>query len=56
MERVEFTGSGEFLVTQVRRGCPQDRLLRSPPNLKGIYALGLLNEVLQEKNLPPVAE
>jgi len=28
--------------------------IRSEPELRGIYSLGLLNEVLQEKNLPPV--
>ncbi len=29
--------------------------LRQQPDLRGIYELGLLNEVLHQKNLPPVA-
>ncbi len=57
MDRIEFTWDPlsaslrQSAVTAHRLG-----LLRSSPDLTGIYSLGLLNEVLRGKHLPPVAD
>jgi NitT/TauT family transport system substrate-binding protein len=57
MERVEFTW--DPISSSLRKSAEAAHkvgFLRTMPDLKGIYSLGLLNEVLKEKNLPPVAE
>lgn len=57
MKRIEFTwdpiSSSLFKCAEAAR---QVRFLRKDPELKGIYDLGLLQEVLKEKKLPPVEE
>ncbi|MBI3879640.1 MAG: ABC transporter substrate-binding protein [Verrucomicrobia bacterium] len=57
MERVEFTWDpiSASLHTSAE-SAHKIGFLRSAPNLKGIYSLGPLNEVLKEKNLPAVRE
>lgn len=57
MERVEFTW--DPISSSLRNSANaayQAGFLRKPPDLNGIHSLKLLNEVLKEKNLPPVAE
>jgi hypothetical protein len=57
MERVEFTW--DPVSTSLRQSAEAAHkvgFLKTPPDLTGIYSLGLLNEVLQEKNLPAVAK
>ena len=57
MERVEFTWDPIGASLRKSAGAAyQVGFLRTPPDLAGIYSLRLLNEVLQEKQLPPVAE
>jgi NitT/TauT family transport system substrate-binding protein len=57
MQRVEFTWDP---VSSSLRKCAEAAhkvgFLRKPPDLRGIYALDLLNEVLREKNLAVVAD
>jgi NitT/TauT family transport system substrate-binding protein len=57
MKRVEFTwdpvSSSLFKSAEAAH---QVGFIRKVPDLKGIYDLGLLQEVLKEKNLPPVQE
>src|SRR6185503_16564277 len=53
MERVEFTW--DPVSASLRKSADaayKIHFLRTVPDLKGIYALNLLNEVLREKNLP----
>jgi NitT/TauT family transport system substrate-binding protein len=57
LQRVEFTW--DPISTSLRKSADaahQVGFLRKPPDLKGIHSLKLLNEVLKEKNLPPVGE
>jgi NitT/TauT family transport system substrate-binding protein len=57
MERIEFTW--DPVVSSLHKSAEAAHkvgLFRTPPDLKGIYSLDLLNEVLKEKNLPAVAQ
>lgn len=57
MERVEFTW--DPITSSLHKSADaahQAGFLRKPPDLHGIHSLKLLNEVLKERNLPPVAE
>jgi NitT/TauT family transport system substrate-binding protein len=57
LERVEFTW--DPISSSLRKSADAAHevgFLRKPPDLNGIHSLKLLNEVLEEKNLPPVAE
>jgi NitT/TauT family transport system substrate-binding protein len=57
MERVEFTW--DPVSASLRKSAEAAHkvgFLKAPPDLKGIYSLGPLNEALKEKNLPAVAE
>jgi len=57
MERVEFTW--DPIAASLRKSAEaayKVGFLKTPPDLTGIYSLGMLNEVLKEKNLPAVAE
>ncbi len=57
MERVEFTW--DPITSSLRKSAESANkigFLRETPDLHGIYSLKLLNEVLQEKKLTPVAE
>lgn len=57
LERVEFTW--DPISSSLRKSADaahQIGFLRKPPDLHGIYSLKLLNEVLKENHLPPVAE
>ena len=57
MERVQFTWDPVSVsLRKSADGAYKLHFLRKPPDLKGIYALQTLNEVLAEKNLPPVRE
>jgi NitT/TauT family transport system substrate-binding protein len=57
MERVEFTWDPIGSSLRKSAGAAyRVGFLRAPPDLAGIYSLRLLNEVLQEKQLPPVAD
>jgi NitT/TauT family transport system substrate-binding protein len=57
MERVEFTWDPvSASLRKSAEGAHKLHFLRKPPDLTGIYALQTLNEVLAEKNLPPVRE
>ena len=55
MERIEFTWD-PVSASLVKSAEAAHKLLflRKPPELKGIYHLEPLNDVLKEKNLPPV--
>jgi NitT/TauT family transport system substrate-binding protein len=55
LERVELTW--DPIAASLRRSAEiahEIRFLRAPPQLEGIYALTLLNEVLRERGLPEV--
>ena len=55
MERVEFTWDPIAPSLQKSAEAAHKLLfLRQPPDLKGIFMLDMLNEVLKEKNLLPV--
>jgi NitT/TauT family transport system substrate-binding protein len=57
LERVEFTW--DPLSSSLRKSAEASHkvgFLKTPPDLRGIYSLRTLNEVLKEKNLPAVAE
>src|SRR5207253_1880492 len=55
MGRVEFTWDPVPSSLQKSAEAAHKLLfLRQPPELKGIFQLDLLNEVLKEKNLPPL--
>jgi NitT/TauT family transport system substrate-binding protein len=57
MERVEFTW--DPMAESLRRSAAaahQIGFLRATPNLKGIFHLKMLNDVLKEQNLPTIAE
>lgn len=57
MERVEFTW--DPVSASLRKSAEAAHkvgFLKAPPDLKGIYSLGPLNEALKEKNLPTVAD
>jgi len=57
MQRVEFTWDPiSSSLRQSAEAAHKIGFLRAPPNLTGIYSLGLLNEVLKELNLPAVVE
>jgi NitT/TauT family transport system substrate-binding protein len=57
MTRVEFTCDPiSQSLKQSAEAAHRIGFLRSEPDLQGIYSLGLLQEVLREKNLPPVEE
>jgi NitT/TauT family transport system substrate-binding protein len=56
MERVDFTW--DPVAPSLRRSAEaahQIGFLRDAPDLKGIFQLRMLNDVLKEQNLPPVA-
>ena len=57
MARVEFTWDpiGPSLEKSAQ-AAHRVGFLKTAPALSGIYSLGLLNDVLKEKNLPPVQE
>ena len=55
MERVEFTWDPvSASLVKSAEGAHKLLFLRKPPELTGIYNLEPLNDVLKEKNLPPV--
>ncbi len=55
MERVEFTWDPVTAsLVKSAEGAHKLLFLRKPPDLNGIYNLEPLNDVLKEKNLPPV--
>ncbi len=57
MNRVEFTW--DPISSSLKKSAASTheiRLLREEPQLHGLYSLKLLNDVLKEKNLPPVEE
>jgi len=57
MSRVEFTW--DPISSSLRKSADAAHkvgFLKTAPDLSGIYSLKLLNEVLKEKSLPPVAE
>jgi NitT/TauT family transport system substrate-binding protein len=57
MGRVEFTW--DPICPSLKKSAEAAHaigLIRAEPALHGIYSLGLLNDVLKEKNLPPVEE
>jgi NitT/TauT family transport system substrate-binding protein len=55
MERIEFTWDPvSTSLVKSAEGAHKLLFLRKPPELKGIYNLEPLNDVLKEKNLPPV--
>ena len=57
MGRVEFTW--DPITSSLRKSAEAAHkvgFLKTPPDLMGIYSLRLLNDVLKEKQLPPVAE
>ncbi|HVY70072.1 MAG TPA: ABC transporter substrate-binding protein [Verrucomicrobiae bacterium] len=55
MRRVEFTWDPQSAsLRRAAEAAHHIGFLRQPPALGGIYSLGLLNEVLREKNLPTV--
>jgi NitT/TauT family transport system substrate-binding protein len=57
MERVEFTWDPVSASLHKSAQAAHELLfLRKPPDLKGIFVLDPLNELLKEKNLPPVRE
>ena len=57
MERVEFTWDPIAVsLGRVAQAAHQAGILRNAPDLAGIYSLRMLNSVLKEKDLPPVAE
>jgi NitT/TauT family transport system substrate-binding protein len=57
IERVEFTWDPVSASLKKSAQAAHELLfLREPPDLKGIFVLGPLNEVLKEKNLPPIRE
>ena len=57
MGRVEFTWDPVGASLEKSAQAAHKLLfLRKPPELKGIFMLDLLNEVLKEKNLPPVEQ
>lgn len=57
MKRVEFTWDPiSSSLFKSAESAHQVGFLRKVPDLKGIYDLGVLQEVLKEKNLPPVQE
>ncbi|MDB6057349.1 MAG: transporter, substrate-binding protein [Verrucomicrobiales bacterium] len=57
LDRVELTWDpiASSLAKQAQ-AAHEIHFLRQKPDLAGIYELGLLNEVLHQKNLPPVSE
>jgi NitT/TauT family transport system substrate-binding protein len=55
LERVEFTWDPiSSSLAESAKAAHRIHFLRRPPQLNGIYMLGLLNEVLDQKALPPV--
>ena len=55
MTRVEFTWDPiSSSLYKCAEASHQVGFIRKKPDLQGIYELGLLNEVLKEKNLPPL--
>ncbi len=55
MGRVEFTWDPiSSSLYKCAEASHQVGFIRKKPDLQGIYELGLLNEVLKEKNLPPL--
>jgi NitT/TauT family transport system substrate-binding protein len=55
LERVELTWDPiASSLDKQAQAAYKIHFLRKPPDLRGIYELGLLNEVLHQKNLPPV--
>ena len=55
MTRIELTW--DPICSSLKRSAEASHrigFLRTAPELDGLYALSLLNEVLKEKNLPPV--
>jgi NitT/TauT family transport system substrate-binding protein len=57
LDRVELTWDPIApSLRKVAATAHEIRFLREAPRLEGIYSLGLLNEVLREKNLPEVSD
>jgi NitT/TauT family transport system substrate-binding protein len=57
MDRVEFTWDPiSSSLYKSAEAAHKLLFLRTPPELKGIYVLDPLNEVLKEKNLPPIEQ
>ena len=57
INRVEFTW--DPIASSLKKSAQQTHsigFLRTEPSLQGLYSLKLLNDVLREKNLPPVEE
>jgi len=57
MSRVEFTWDPiSASLRKAAEAAHRVGFLRTAPDLTGIYALGMLNEVLQERRLPTIAD
>src|SRR5262249_32946975 len=57
MSRVDFTW--DPMVESLVRSAEEAHkigFIRSPPQLEGIYSVGLLNTILKEKDLPTIAD